>query len=117
MRAVAYLHRIDKLLGVPAITRNWNTILAVVRILKAQKNKPLTVADLSVRNPILNGPERRGRSSLDIPGTRKYARNVERTFDKVLPGAELVDASIAPLSTKTGTNRPPCSPCVLRKGL
>jgi hypothetical protein len=32
--------RIDKFFGAPAITRNWNTIVAVVRILKAQKNKP-----------------------------------------------------------------------------
>jgi uncharacterized protein (DUF1697 family) len=40
MKTIAYLGQIDKLFGVPAITRNWNTILAVVRILKAQKNKP-----------------------------------------------------------------------------
>jgi len=35
MKTIGYLGRIDKLFGVPATTRNWNTILAVVRILKA----------------------------------------------------------------------------------
>jgi uncharacterized protein (DUF1697 family) len=40
MKTIGYLGRIDKLFGVPATTRNWNTILAVVRILKAHKNKP-----------------------------------------------------------------------------
>lgn len=40
MKTIGYLGQIDKLFGVPATTRNWNTILAVVRVLKAQKNKP-----------------------------------------------------------------------------
>lgn len=35
MKAIGHLGQIDKLFGVPATTRNWNTILAVVRILKA----------------------------------------------------------------------------------
>ncbi len=34
MKTIGYLSRIDKLFGVPATTRNWNTILAVVRVLK-----------------------------------------------------------------------------------
>ena len=34
MKAIGYLGQIDKLFGVPATTRNWNTILAVVRRLK-----------------------------------------------------------------------------------
>ena len=34
MRTIGYLGRIDKLFGVPATTRNWNTILGLVRILK-----------------------------------------------------------------------------------
>ena len=38
MRTIGYLGQIDKLFGVPATTRNWNTILAVVRLLKRQKN-------------------------------------------------------------------------------
>jgi uncharacterized protein (DUF1697 family) len=34
MRTIGYLGQIDKRLGVPMTIRNWNTILAVVRILK-----------------------------------------------------------------------------------
>jgi pimeloyl-ACP methyl ester carboxylesterase len=30
--ALSYLGQIDKLYGVPATTRNWNTMLAIVRI-------------------------------------------------------------------------------------
>jgi uncharacterized protein (DUF1697 family) len=33
MKTIGYLGQIDKLFGVPATTRNWNTILAIVRIL------------------------------------------------------------------------------------
>ena len=35
MKAISYLGKIEKLLGVPATTRSWNTIEKVVRILKA----------------------------------------------------------------------------------
>ena len=35
MRAITHLGQIDKLFGVPVTTRNWNTINAVVRVLKA----------------------------------------------------------------------------------
>jgi uncharacterized protein (DUF1697 family) len=38
MKTIGYLGRIDKLYGVPATTRNWNTIAAVLRILKAHSN-------------------------------------------------------------------------------
>ncbi|MCA1837220.1 MAG: DUF1697 domain-containing protein [Actinobacteria bacterium] len=34
MRTIGYLGRIDKLFGVLATIRNWNTIMAIVRILK-----------------------------------------------------------------------------------
>ena len=34
MKTIGYLGQIDKLFGAPATTRNWNTILAVVQILK-----------------------------------------------------------------------------------
>lgn len=34
MKTIGYLGQIDRLLGAPATTRNWNTILAVARILK-----------------------------------------------------------------------------------
>jgi uncharacterized protein (DUF1697 family) len=38
MKTIGYLGQIDKLFGVPATTRNWNTILAVVRLLKGTKD-------------------------------------------------------------------------------
>ncbi len=34
MKAIGYLGKLDKLFGAPATTRNWNTMLAVVRALK-----------------------------------------------------------------------------------
>jgi uncharacterized protein (DUF1697 family) len=37
MKAIGYLGQLDKLFGVPATTRNWNTILTIVGILKGQK--------------------------------------------------------------------------------
>lgn len=37
MKAIGYLGQIDKLFGVPATTRNWNTIAAIVRVLKDDK--------------------------------------------------------------------------------
>lgn len=37
MKTIGYLGQIDKLLGVPATTRNWNTINAVVKVLKGQE--------------------------------------------------------------------------------
>jgi uncharacterized protein (DUF1697 family) len=39
MKTIGYLGQIDKLFGAPATTRNWNTILAVVRILKTPATK------------------------------------------------------------------------------
>lgn len=39
MKTIGYLGQIDKLYGVPATTRNWNTIIAIVRILKGQGMK------------------------------------------------------------------------------
>jgi uncharacterized protein (DUF1697 family) len=39
MKTIGYLGRIDKLFGVPTTTRNWNTILAVLRTLKGQENR------------------------------------------------------------------------------
>ena len=34
MKAISYLSKIEKLLGVPATNRNWNTILKVAKILE-----------------------------------------------------------------------------------
>jgi uncharacterized protein (DUF1697 family) len=39
MKTIGYLGRIDTLFSAPATTRNWNTILAVVRILKSREKK------------------------------------------------------------------------------
>jgi len=39
MKTIGYLGQLDKLFGVPATTRNWNTIIAVLRILKGNGNK------------------------------------------------------------------------------
>ena len=36
MKTIGYLGQIDKLYGVPATTRNWNTIIAIMRILKSR---------------------------------------------------------------------------------
>jgi hypothetical protein len=35
MKTIGYLGQIDKLFRAPATTRNWNTIMSIVRILKA----------------------------------------------------------------------------------
>ena len=35
MKTIGYLGQVDKLFGVPATTRNWNTIAAIQRVLKA----------------------------------------------------------------------------------
>lgn len=35
MKAIGYLGQLDKVFGVPVTTRNWNTILAIARILKS----------------------------------------------------------------------------------
>jgi len=39
MKTIGYLGQIDKLYSAPATTRNWNTIVAILRILKTQPNK------------------------------------------------------------------------------
>jgi hypothetical protein len=36
MRTIRYLGEIDKVVGRPATTRNWNTILAIARILQGE---------------------------------------------------------------------------------
>lgn len=40
MKTIGYLGQIDKLFGAPATTRNWGTIIAIVRILKSKGKKP-----------------------------------------------------------------------------
>lgn len=39
MKTIGYLGQIDELCGVAATTRNWNTIIAILRILKGQVSK------------------------------------------------------------------------------
>lgn len=39
MKTIGHLGRIEKMLGVPTTTRNWNTILAVLRVLKGEDMK------------------------------------------------------------------------------
>jgi uncharacterized protein (DUF1697 family) len=36
MKTIGYLGQVDKLFGVPATTRNWNTIMSIVGILKGR---------------------------------------------------------------------------------
>ena len=48
MKTIGYLARMDALLGAPATTRSWTTILSVLRILKSAKR----AARESVRPPI-----------------------------------------------------------------
>jgi uncharacterized protein (DUF1697 family) len=38
MKTIGYLGQIDKLFGVPATTRNWNTIFAILEILKRNRD-------------------------------------------------------------------------------
>ncbi|MGQ0713410.1 MAG: DUF1697 domain-containing protein [Gemmatimonadaceae bacterium] len=44
MKTIGYLGQVDKLLSVPATTRNWNTMMSIVRILKGEQGQPATVA-------------------------------------------------------------------------
>jgi uncharacterized protein (DUF1697 family) len=39
MKTIGYLGQIDRLYGVPATTRNWNTIVSIVRILKGERSR------------------------------------------------------------------------------
>jgi hypothetical protein len=39
MKTIGCLGQIDELCGVAATTRNWNTIIAILRILKGQVSK------------------------------------------------------------------------------
>jgi uncharacterized protein (DUF1697 family) len=40
MKTISYLGQIDKLFGAKVTTRNWNTIMAIVRILKGRQASP-----------------------------------------------------------------------------
>jgi uncharacterized protein (DUF1697 family) len=55
MKTITYLGKVDKLFDSPATTRNWNTIMEIVRILKGHgkppKAKPATARAKSGQNP------------------------------------------------------------------
>ena len=54
MKAIGYLGRVDRLFGVPATTRNWNTIAAIAKVLGA---------DADARGDVVHAPRlKRGRS-------------------------------------------------------
>ena len=38
MKTIGYLGQIDKLFSAPATTRNWNTIAAILKVLKGERN-------------------------------------------------------------------------------
>jgi uncharacterized protein (DUF1697 family) len=38
MKTIGYLGQIDKLCGAPVTTRNWNTIMAILRVLKTKQS-------------------------------------------------------------------------------
>jgi uncharacterized protein (DUF1697 family) len=39
MKTIGYLGQLDKLFGVPATTRNWNTIIAIAKVLKTSQGR------------------------------------------------------------------------------
>ncbi len=38
MKAISFLSAIDKIFGVPATTRNWNTIITIINVLKSRES-------------------------------------------------------------------------------
>jgi len=42
MKTISYLSRIDKLIGVPVTTRNWNTFTAILKVLGSGRRTVLT---------------------------------------------------------------------------
>jgi uncharacterized protein (DUF1697 family) len=43
MKTIRYFGQLDKIFGVPATTRNWNTITAIVKILDSQKSSNIVL--------------------------------------------------------------------------
>jgi uncharacterized protein (DUF1697 family) len=63
MKTIGYLGQIDKLFGVPVTTRNWNTMVAVVRILQARERKANAIDAIVV--------PARGTGKRELPAIRK----------------------------------------------
>ncbi len=59
MKTIGYLGRIDDVFGAPATTRGWNTILSVLRVLKACEPSP-AAAPTSPRFPARRAVRRSG---------------------------------------------------------
>jgi hypothetical protein len=51
MKTIGYLGRIDEIFGSPATTRSWNTIVSVLRILKADEPGRYGIAPLRTTEP------------------------------------------------------------------
>lgn len=71
MKTISYLGQLDKLFGTPATTRNWNTIVAIVQLLKRwEQNTP--------PNAHRQNTSKRGKSCLinanGRPGARPYRK-------------------------------------------
>ena len=39
MQAIGYLGRLDEIFGVPATTRNWNTMAAIAQVLATDRDR------------------------------------------------------------------------------
>ena len=57
MKAIGYLGKIEKLLGVPATTRSWNTIQKVVQILVSRLTKDHTEHTVKLRIELLRAKQ------------------------------------------------------------
>jgi hypothetical protein len=58
MKTIGHLGQIDELFGAPATTRSWNTILTVLRILKAnQRMRPAYGALRNGKHDLLEGEQ------------------------------------------------------------
>jgi uncharacterized protein (DUF1697 family) len=71
MKTIGYLGQLDRLLGAPVTTRNWNTIAAVIGILKGRANprRGLTPSAGSRSSPAAIAPGRSsGRPAAGAPG-------------------------------------------------
>ena len=45
MKVIGYLGKLDRLFGVPATTRNWNTLTAIAKVLRPRTPPPARAAD------------------------------------------------------------------------
>jgi hypothetical protein len=93
MKAISYLGKIEKLLGVPATTRNWNTIKKVVKLLSQGKNRYKRLSDPAEANVKCEGPIAQINDNNSLAGSptsslarRLPGRYVRRPREHTLPG-------------------------------